>query len=391
MDQLSSSSQKHTALWNSQGTFAGREARAHDLTGVRVVSADNHICLGGSDFWYERAPAHLKDRVPRVWFDNENGFWVTGFDGQSLYPPGTDAFVRTMECHPGAWDIDARMVDLDAEGIAKELAFPQSLIPVLYHPDLEVRGYVFKEYGRYLAELQRRHPGRFYGVGMANYWEPEKAGDWIAEGKADGLKTFMLPCRPGNLADGQSIYYSMDALEPLWTAFEEADIPICVHIGEGTSYRGPVGALATNVILNVEALQFRQIWCEFTFGGIFDRHPRLRVAFVEGGIHWIPGLLQNAEMVIETVGSLLDYTPRKRPSEYWRDHCAATFMYDPSGLRQIDVIGVDNVMWSVDYPHNESTFGFTDRAVAAIVEAVGEADARKIVSENALRFFDLND
>ena len=78
------------------------------------------------------------------------------------------------------------------------------------------------------------------------------------------------------------------------------------------------------------------------------------------------------------------------PRDYWAKHCAATFMHDPAGLRQLDVIGVDNVMWSVDYPHNEGTFGYTGRAIDYIVNTVGLQAARKVVSENAIRFFRLD-
>ena len=65
-------------------------------------------------------------------------------------------------------------------------------------------------------------------------------------------------------------------------------------------------------------------------------------------------------------------------------------MHDPAGLRQLDVIGVDNVMWSVDYPHNEGTFGYTGRAIDYIVNTVGLQAARKVVSENAIKFFRLD-
>ena len=60
----------------------------------------------------------------------------------------------------------------------------------------------------------------------------------------------------------------------------------------------------------------------------------------------------------------------------------ASFMVDPLGLEQIDRIGVDRVMWSSDYPHNESTFGYSEQSLASVVEAVGPDDAVKIVSTN---------
>jgi predicted TIM-barrel fold metal-dependent hydrolase len=64
-------------------------------------------------------------------------------------------------------------------------------------------------------------------------------------------------------------------------------------------------------------------------------------------------------------------------------------MVDPLGLRLIDRIGVDNVMWSSDYPHNESTFGYSEKSLASVVEAVGADNAVKIVSTNIKRFLGL--
>ena len=59
---------------------------------------------------------------------------------------------------------------------------------------------------------------------------------------------------------------------------------------------------------------------------------------------------------------------------YWDNHMSASFMVDPLGLELIDQIGVDKVMWSSDYPHNESTFGYSEKSLAAVVDAVGPAE-----------------
>ena len=68
---------------------------------------------------------------------------------------------------------------------------------------------------------------------------------------------------------------------------------------------------------------------------------------------------------------------------------SASFMVDPLGLRLIDQIGVDNVMWSSDYPHNESTFGYSEKSLASVVEAVGPENAHKIVTTNIKKFLGL--
>jgi predicted TIM-barrel fold metal-dependent hydrolase len=85
--------------------------------------------------------------------------------------------------------------------------------------------------------------------------------------------------------------------------------------------------------------------------------------------------------------TLLDYTPKLSPQEYWSRHCHATFTYDPAGFKNLDRIGIDNIMWATDYPHNESTFGYTDLTIQWIVDTVGDEAARKIVGTNAVNFF----
>jgi predicted TIM-barrel fold metal-dependent hydrolase len=61
-------------------------------------------------------------------------------------------------------------------------------------------------------------------------------------------------------------------------------------------------------------------------------------------------------------------------------------MVDQLGLEMIDRIGVDRVMWSSDYPHNESTFGYSRRSLSSVVDAVGPERAEKVVSANVQAF-----
>jgi len=372
--------------FESLGVFLGRKGQRHALSGSIIVSADNHICLGGEDFFYENAPAHLKDRVPRIWFDAKNDFWVTAMNGKSLYAWGSDDLVKSMEGHPGAWNVDARVADMDAEGIDKEIAFPQVILHCFHLKDFEAREYIFREYNRYLARLQRRAPGRFYGVGISQYWDPANAREFIQEMKADGIKAVLLPSLPGVFPNGEKIQYVSEEMRPFWDALAEADIAVCFHIGENPGFDSK-GAIATSVLASVGGMYFRSIFGQLTYGGIFDNYPTIRVAFVEANLHWIPGMLQDAEMIQASFRPLLDYAPKLTPQEYWNRHCYATFTYDPAGLQHLDRIGIDKIMWATDYPHNESTFGYTGTAVQWIVDTVGEAAARKVVGGNAVNFY----
>ena len=104
---------------------------------------------------------------------------------------------------------------------------------------------------------------------------------------------------------------------------------------------------------------FRHIWGQLTFGGVFDRFPKLKVVFVEGGICWVASMLHDADMIYNSFPTVMNPKLAHPPSWYWFNHCYATFMTDPAGLELLHRIGADRVMWSSDYPHQESTFGYT--------------------------------
>jgi predicted TIM-barrel fold metal-dependent hydrolase len=128
----------------------------------------------------------------------------------------------------------------------------------------------------------------------------------------------------------------------------------------------------------------------YVFGGILDRHPGLRVGWFEGGINWVPAALQDAEHLYASLQHMADHPIEHSPEHYWRTHMYASFMVDPLGLELIDRIGVDRVMWSSDYPHNESTFGYSEKSLAQVVDALGPEDAVKVVSANVQTYLGID-
>jgi hypothetical protein len=130
-----------------------------------VVSADSHISLGENIF-VERFPHRLRDRAPQIWYDEASGAYEIGFDGKSVVPPAAREFIDSHESRPGAHDIAHRLHDMDVEGVDKEIAFPQLISFMHYHPDFEARELCFRVYNQYLADLQTRAPERLYGVGI---------------------------------------------------------------------------------------------------------------------------------------------------------------------------------------------------------------------------------
>jgi predicted TIM-barrel fold metal-dependent hydrolase len=138
-----------------------------------------------------------------------------------------------------------------------------------------------------------------------------------------GLKTFRLPILAGNDTSGTPVSYMSEAMDPMWSAIERGGLPVCFHIGEGVNQTSPQ-QLAVNMLVAFKG--FRQTLGELIFGGVFDRHPRLRVVFAEAQINWVPGALQDAETLYDSYGHLIDPRPQHRPTHYWFEHCYATFI-----------------------------------------------------------------
>ena len=375
---------KMRGIGDARDRAAEAEGRALP-PGTVVISADSHWLEG--DIWIERFPEHLKHRAPRVFF--EDGGWQVELGGKRLTPPGSAAASCAFECVPGFNNLEARLKDLDTEGVAQEILFPQKFFNLLFLEHLEEKEWCARAYNQALSEFCAEKPDRLHGVAILNWWDPEQTRDALAEIKALGFKTAMIPIQPGKFADGEPINYHSERMDPFWKAIEDSGLPICFHIGErpvnpATSPRGAAG-----IFVMQQMGGMRNIWSTMAFGGVFDRNPGLRVIFVESGLHWVPGALQEADMIYESFPNHQRPKLSHSPSHYWFNNCYATFMVDPAGLEMIHRIGADRAMWSSDYPHNESTLGYTRSAVSAVFDATSVEDAQRIVGGNAIEVFGL--
>jgi predicted TIM-barrel fold metal-dependent hydrolase len=80
---------------------------------------------------------------------------------------------------------------------------------------------------------------------------------------------------------------------------------------------------------------------------------------------------------------------KKVPSEYFRDHMLATFIVDRAGIAARHLVGVDNMSWSTDFPHHGNDWPYSRRVIADLFADVPDEERRKIVCDNAARFWGL--
>jgi predicted TIM-barrel fold metal-dependent hydrolase len=120
---------------------------------------------------------------------------------------------------------------------------------------------------------------------------------------------------------------------------------------------------------------------------VLERYPRLRIAFGESGIGWIPYALER--MDFEWEDRFRDLGLKMKPSDYWRRQCKATFQFDPIGAKLIDEMGVETLMWGSDYPHTDGVWPESSKYIAEQFSHVSPEVVRKITCENAGKFYGL--
>jgi predicted TIM-barrel fold metal-dependent hydrolase len=354
--------------------------------GTFIVSADSHMIE--RDCWVDRFPASLKDKAPRVAF--KNGGYHVSFGTAPMIPESFIAgLCDAMECNPGLSQVPAHLADMDIEGVEKALIFPQRLFGLyIMGGEEDLREEIFTIYNDDIALRCAESKGRLYPVMMPNFWDISKTKESLERIKALGGRAVMLPNKPAKNVDGKVVHYNDPALDPMWAAIEESGLPIVFHIGEAI-VQAANGAAGTGLIVQMQG--FRHQWGMLTFGGVFDRFPGLKVVFVEAGLCWVASMLHDADMGANSFPNAMIPKLKHPPSWYWRNHCYATFMTDPSGLQLIDRIGPETAMWSSDYPHQESTFGYTRSSIQAVFDSVKDVKAaQNILGKTALDVFDMH-
>jgi predicted TIM-barrel fold metal-dependent hydrolase len=196
-------------------------------------------------------------------------------------------------------------------------------------------------------------------------------------------------CRP-NPSGGRPLHDA--AFEPLWECAASLGVPVTVH--EGLSDWAPTlgrDRFENPAMLHVLSHPFEQMaaCAGLILSGVLERHPTLRVAFLESGAAWLPYWLHRLDEHCETWGHLLPAV-RMKPSDYFRRQCVVS---TEPGEAAVDAVvahvGEDNVVWASDYPHPDATFPGAVTKTLAAVATLGDAARRKILAANAARFYGL--
>ena len=376
----------------------------------QVISADCHIDLPWlpEDLFVSQASAEMKSRMPFVEEKSDGKYWTSkngakfglvngmGSAGRR-YVPGeihrSDRMAEQGLYSDGEKGIrrlttpELRVNDQDIDGVKAEVLYGVLGASGRLDDD-EASTEMLRIYNEWLADFCEGYEDRFAGLASIPSHSVDDAVREIERvakrGKLKGIE----------VANSHEMAPLFDpSWEPLWALAEESRLPVHYHtIGPRIDYDFEALAplqrrQAFAVHITGFQLAMSKILMELLYGGVLESHPQMKVVIGESGIGWIPYILDH--MDLEWEDQFKDLTLTMRPSEYWRRQCYATYQSDPIGLRLLDILGEENIMWGSDFPHPDGVWPDSREFIDREFEQIPDGVRQKIVCDNAANLYRL--
>jgi predicted TIM-barrel fold metal-dependent hydrolase len=188
------------------------------------------------------------------------------------------------------------------------------------------------------------------------------------------------------------LHYKTDHYERFWAAAQDLDMPITLHILSGFSYnaqpRSRTGVEQYRGSVGIKLADAINVLFDFVFYGVLERFPRLKLVIAEAEIGWMPWLFQQWDYYVRRFAARNPLPGASLPSEYFQRQVYVTFFNDPVGARSFTWgWGLDNAMWSNDFPHGNSTWPHSREIVARDVAHLPDNARARLLGENVARVY----
>lgn len=383
-----------------------------------LISVDDHL-VEPIDAFEGRLPAKYQSRAPRV-VELDDGAQGWEFDG-ALIPEALARFnavagkelevdheqhyerVRFEEMRRGAYDIHHRIRDMDIDGVYASVNYPSSLVGfggarIQYATDDEDLALaVVRAYNDWHIEAWGGpYPDRIIPCQIPYLRDPYVGAAEIRANAARGFKAVTFPESPASL-QLPSIHTSY--WDPFLRACEETSTVVCLHTGSASSLHSnsPDAPEEAKIALFGAQAVFTAV--DWLYSLCAVRFPGIQICLTEGGIGWLPGMLDRLDHLTRRLGGVPAGDPGPYPpSGVWRAYdvtpgevllrnfwfCA---LDDFAAFQDLDRIGADNVFVEVDYPHADSTWPDSHVHIAAELRGLPAEAIRRITWENASELF----
>lgn len=375
------------------------------MADVKWLDGDMHVAEP-VDLWAEYiAPSFREDY--RRWTPSDPNYSTLrqpAFGAATSAVPGAAALAsrqsaikeRRLEDYAPYVSADGKTIEpegqlraMDTEGIQVSVLYPTAGTAGVREAPAPMAMALARAYNDWVHAFCRHDPSRLKMSALVPFSDPELAAEEVRRVARDLGAVSVFPML---LHQGVVARLDQPSYESVWTAAEQGNIAIAFH-GGVQAHLG--GRFTDSEALNHatgRSIEHPVAFLELLFGGVLERHPRLRIAFLEAGCSWVPYWLYRAEAEWERyrddLPGLKDNV-RMRPIEYWQRQCWASAEVDEWPLKAtIDVIGEGNLLLASDFPHFDSAFPHA-RERFDVIPGVSEESRRKILGQNAARLYGL--
>ena len=381
--------------------------------GLYVFDADSHWCER-PDLFTSRAPAAVRDRMPRVEDVDGQLMWV--FDGHPVGRFSAGGVIARDgskeaadialhhwtfdEVHEGAWNPKVRLDVMDECGIDAQIIYPSTIglggQDLGLVDDEALSRLAIEIYNDAQAEIQAESGNRLLPLPLMPAWD-------VATCVAEARRVAALGSRGVNMTSDPQDLGAPDLAsrdwDPFWEVCTELQLPVHFHIGAsvtGMTFYGkyPWASHAANTRLAIGGtLLFignARVVTNLILAGMFDRFPELKMVSVESGCGWIPFILEalDYEMSENAPDELKQM--KKMPSEYFRSNMYATFWFENNRNKLpdlIDAVGEDSILFETDFPHPTCLYPNPLEAVESKMATLTPEIRAKIMGENARKLY----
>ena len=373
------------------------------MTEYRLLDADSHVSEP-LNLWQERLPAKYRDKAPRMRteYEGKPGAWwfieegrephnvILGF-GANKTLEELQQFLKGFSyagAHRGGWDPAQRVKDMDQDGVAGDVLYTTLGFRMFWMKDAGFQRACFQVYNDWLAEFSSYSPKRLKGVGLISLYDPQHGAEDLEDCAKKGLAGGLIWASPP-----EELPFYSEVYDTFWAAAQELGIPLSIHEFAGferiywestPEKRAIAGGVASHEV--------ETTFATFILSGILERFPRLKIISAELNCGWLAYFLHRMDKTFASRGERLRGSPfptrlTMKPSDYFHCQMYATFIDDPFGIAHRHEIGVENLLWSSDFPHSATFWPHSQERIAENFQGVTEEDKRKILCENVAKLY----
>ena len=374
----------------------------------QIVDADAHVNPPPT-FWEDYLPAHLREFAPKLEHGDDADYVVFEGKRKKVSLIGAQAGRdfkdykmegRLSESRQGGWMPAARLADMDQDGMDVAALFGGG--PLGTGND-ELFMASFSAYNRWLSDFCSYAPDRFTGVAYVPMRDVNETVGLMREAAKMGFTAINIPAfpqseekiTPGLAGAAQVMALTGDPLGPrrydnpefdaIWAAAVELDLALTIHLGaRSPRFMEPEKFLADLPMSKVAMAEPIGI---MIYGGVFERFPTLKFCTIESGVGWFAWFANYMDATWKKQRYWTKSTLKQPPSFYMDQNIYGSFIDEVVGIRNRDLPGGKNIMWSSDYPHSETTYPHSDEVIDRIFKGVPEADKALILGGIARKVF----